>query len=105
MQEIGYTDTIIDVRSSRVRQLLGIQSHGENDNDNRQLVNGEPGGKRPSESQGRRYGRNYIFSYFSGTGNDRRNCDRPQSISMEVICTVYIGMNNIVQLFDQADTD
>ena len=54
LQEIGYTDTIIDVRSSRVRQLLGIQSHGENDNDNRQLVNGEQSGKRPSEGQGRR---------------------------------------------------
>ena len=47
LQEIGYTDTIIDVRSSRVRQLLGIQSHGENDKDNRQLVNGEQSGRGP----------------------------------------------------------
>ena len=25
-QEIGYTDTIIDVRSNRVRSLLGLQA-------------------------------------------------------------------------------
>ena len=56
LQEIGYTDTIIDVRSARVRQLLGLQPHNnENDNDNHQLVNGEQSGKRPADSQGRRY--------------------------------------------------
>ncbi|XP_061167521.1 striatin-3-like isoform X5 [Saccostrea echinata] len=27
LQEIGYTDTIIDVRSARVRSLLGLQAH------------------------------------------------------------------------------
>ena len=53
LQEIGYTDTIIDVRSSRVRQLLGLQGQNEGD-DNRQMVNGEGTGKRPSEGQGRR---------------------------------------------------
>jgi len=53
LQEIGYTDTIIDVRSARVRQLLGLNSNSDAD-DNRQLVNGEQTGKRPSEGQGRR---------------------------------------------------
>lgn len=54
LQEIGYTDTIIDVRSTRVRQLLGLQPM--HDNDERQVMNGgEPGSKRPSEGQGRRY--------------------------------------------------
>ena len=53
LQEIGYTDTIIDVRSARVRQLLGLQPQNEGD-DNRQMVNGEGTGKRPSEGQGRR---------------------------------------------------
>ena len=52
LQEIGYTDTIIDVRSARVRQLLGLQN--QTDDDNRPLVNGEQTGKRPSETQGRR---------------------------------------------------
>ncbi len=55
LEEIGYTDTIIDVRSSRVRQLLGLQSNNADNDDNRQMVNGEGGGKRPSEGQGRRY--------------------------------------------------
>ncbi|KAK2181776.1 hypothetical protein NP493_382g02052 [Ridgeia piscesae] len=53
LQEIGYTDTIIDVRSSRVRQLLGLQPLGDATDENRPMVNGETGVKRPSEGQGR----------------------------------------------------
>jgi len=53
LQEIGYTDTIIDVRSVRVRQLLGLPPLA----DSTVVVNGEPqhtAGKRPDEVQGRR---------------------------------------------------
>ncbi|XP_071963535.1 striatin-3-like isoform X2 [Antedon mediterranea] len=32
LQEIGYTDTILDVRSNRVRSLLGLQSGEQNSN-------------------------------------------------------------------------
>lgn len=73
MQEIGYTDTIIDVRSNRVRSLLGLNPAGAA-TDKEEVagaVNGggggggagsssSPGGdaggnsKRLSESQGRR---------------------------------------------------
>ncbi|ESO96474.1 hypothetical protein LOTGIDRAFT_231798 [Lottia gigantea] len=43
LQEIGYTDTIIDVRSARVRSLLGIQPHSGDDHELQSgLVNGEP---------------------------------------------------------------
>lgn len=55
LQEIGYTDTIIDVRSARVRSLLGLQTQtGETDADISQsiLVNGEQQNKR--DSQGKR---------------------------------------------------
>lgn len=57
LQEIGYTDTIIDVRSARVRSLLGLaQSNADNEENHNALpsVNGEQVGKRASESQGRR---------------------------------------------------
>ena len=57
LQEIGYTDTIIDVRSARVRSLLGIQTQaGENDVDisNSILVNGEQQSNK-RDSQGKRY--------------------------------------------------
>ncbi|XP_076464656.1 striatin-3-like isoform X8 [Babylonia areolata] len=57
LQEIGYTDTIIDVRSARVRSLLGLQPvSGENENDGPPaLVNGEQQpGKR--DNQGKRVG-------------------------------------------------
>lgn len=54
LQEIGYTDTIIDVRSTRVRQLLGLQPLTD-PGDSRSLVNGEvQGTKRPAESHPRR---------------------------------------------------
>ncbi len=39
MQEIGYTDTIIDVRSNRVRSLLGLHETDVGDENNRCLKN------------------------------------------------------------------
>jgi len=53
LQEIGYTDTIIDVRSVRVRQLLGLPPLA----DSAAVVNGEPqqaAGKKTDEVQPRR---------------------------------------------------
>ena len=48
LKEIGYTDTIIDVRSARVRSLLGLQPQHENEGEGAQpaLVNGESSNKR-----------------------------------------------------------
>ncbi|RUS81728.1 hypothetical protein EGW08_010482 [Elysia chlorotica] len=57
LQEIGYTDTIIDVRSARVRSLLGLQTQsGDSDADISQsvLVNGDQPNKR--DNQGKRAG-------------------------------------------------
>lgn len=56
LQEIGYTDMIIDVRNLRVRSLLGLNNNAEQEeNHNGAPVNGnEPSNKRVSESQGRR---------------------------------------------------
>jgi len=72
LQEIGYTDTIIDVRSNRVRSLLGLNPTGAAADKEETVgtVNGGGGGvagsssspgadasgnsKRLSESQGRR---------------------------------------------------
>jgi striatin 1/3/4 len=52
LQEIGYTDTIIDVRSARVRSLLGLQPvAGNNEADGQpSLVNGE----QQPKNQGKR---------------------------------------------------
>ena len=41
LREIGYTDTIIDVRSSRVRQLLGVQAHNAENESDRIIMNGD----------------------------------------------------------------
>ena len=46
LQEIGYTDSIIDVRSNRVRSLLGLNDVGDANEDNNRAnlaMNGESG--------------------------------------------------------------
>lgn len=55
LNEIGYTDTIIDVRSNRVRALLGLNNNSEQDENVSPSINGSnENNKRSSESQGRR---------------------------------------------------
>lgn len=56
LQEIGYTDRIIDVRSTRVRALLGLNNNNadQEENHNGGSVNGNESNKRVSENQGRR---------------------------------------------------
>ncbi|KAL1489800.1 hypothetical protein ABEB36_013732 [Hypothenemus hampei] len=56
LQEIGYTDRIVDVRSTRVRALLGLNNNNadQEENLNGGPVNGNESNKRVSESQGRR---------------------------------------------------
>uniref|UniRef100_A0A182X657 WD_REPEATS_REGION domain-containing protein n=1 Tax=Anopheles quadriannulatus TaxID=34691 RepID=A0A182X657_ANOQN len=55
LQEIGYTDTILDIRSNRVRSLLGLNNNSEQEeNVNPNVNGGTESNKRASESQGRR---------------------------------------------------
>lgn len=55
LQEIGYTDRIIDVRSTRVRALLGLNNNNadQEENHNGGSVNGNESNKRVSENQGK----------------------------------------------------
>ncbi|XP_072753299.1 striatin-3 [Anoplolepis gracilipes] len=43
LQEIGYTDTIIDVRSNRVRSLLGLNNNTDTEEVNTPALNGNEG--------------------------------------------------------------
>merc|ERR1719348_2244681 len=52
LQEIGYTDTIIDVRSNRVRSLLGLQGDQENET-NQNLANGAETTRRVPDNRRR----------------------------------------------------
>nr|XP_022330320.1 striatin-3-like isoform X7 [Crassostrea virginica] len=53
LQEIGYTDTIIDVRSARVRSLLGLQAHAaESEAEGAQPAIGQMNGEVPSKRAG-----------------------------------------------------
>lgn len=54
LQEIGYTDRIIDVRSTRVRALLGLNNNADQEeNLNGGSMNGSESNKRASETQGK----------------------------------------------------
>ncbi|XP_076360525.1 striatin-3-like isoform X7 [Tachypleus tridentatus] len=59
LQEIGYTDTIIDVRSSRVRNLLGLGPNNTESDEkkNTPMVNGEQSLKRVTDTQKRAPGK------------------------------------------------
>ncbi|XP_029040474.1 connector of kinase to AP-1 isoform X1 [Osmia lignaria lignaria] len=55
LQEIGYTDTIIDVRSNRVRSLLGLNNNTDSEDLNTPALNGnEPSNKQTNENSVRR---------------------------------------------------
>ncbi|RXG61362.1 Striatin-3 [Armadillidium vulgare] len=54
LQEIGYTDTIIDLRSNRVRSLLGISGNEIDENHGKSpAVNGSDTAKRPADQNSR----------------------------------------------------
>lgn len=52
LQEIGYTDNIIDVRTNRVRSLLGLNNNAEQEENVNPNVNGNENNKRASDNQG-----------------------------------------------------
>ncbi|XP_061399358.1 striatin-3 isoform X1 [Musca vetustissima] len=54
LAEIGFTDNIIDVRSNRVRSILGLNNNAEQEENVSPNVNGNENNKRASESEGRR---------------------------------------------------
>lgn len=54
LQEIGYHDSIIDVRSNRVRSMLGLTNGSEQEENINPNVIANEGTKRASDSQGRR---------------------------------------------------
>lgn len=47
LQEIGYTDTIIDVRSNRVRSLLGLNNNTDSEDMNPPALNGNEPSNKP----------------------------------------------------------
>lgn len=55
LQEIGYTDNIIDVRSNRVRSILGLNNNSEQEENVSPNINGNENNKRSSESEGKSF--------------------------------------------------
>ncbi|KAL4238704.1 hypothetical protein ACF0H5_003411 [Mactra antiquata] len=67
LQEVGYTDTIIDVRSARVRSLLGLQPQTDTgEGAQPALVNGDSMNNRRAIDQGKARGSGKMPSYVEG---------------------------------------
>ncbi|CAL1300502.1 unnamed protein product [Larinioides sclopetarius] len=116
LQEIGYTDTIIDVRSARVRTLLGLApSNAENEEKQHlsSVLNGEQK-KRPYDSQQRRIGKithsvteNALmdaeqsvldtFDFLSSENVDMDDDDENLSDEMDDACAVDDEDNEILE--------
>lgn len=78
LQEIGYTDTIIDVRSNRVRSLLSLNNNTEQEENVSPNVNGNENNLRARENQGKRI---YIQQYCQYNANVQRKISVFFSIS------------------------
>ncbi|GFR31924.1 hypothetical protein TNCT_299721 [Trichonephila clavata] len=115
LQEIGYTDTIIDVRSARVRTLLGLApSNAENEEKHlSSVLNGEQK-KRAYDSQQRRMGKithsvteNALmdaeqsvldtFDFLSSENVDMDDDDENLSDEMDDTCAVDDEDNEILE--------
>jgi len=55
LAEIGYTDHIIDVRSNRVRSILGLNNNTEQEENVSPNINGNENNKRALDSEGNYY--------------------------------------------------
>ncbi|XP_033734477.1 striatin-like isoform X3 [Pecten maximus] len=91
LQEIGYTDTIINVRSARVRSLLGLQGNAvENEAEGAQpaLVNGEPAASRNNDQSKARPPKKVPASLVEGALMDSE---------ASVLATLdFLGTENVV---------
>lgn len=68
LQEIGYTETILDIRSTRVRSLLGLNNNSEQEeNVNPNINGGSENNKRASESQGKNFRARFWFPQVPST--------------------------------------
>merc|ERR1719225_2044152 len=95
LQEIGYTDTIIDVRSNRVRSLLGLQADQENET-NQNLANGAETPRRVPDNRRR-------WEPKSGAGQTTLaeemliNTEESVMANFECLTTEDVGSRNLVQ--------
>ncbi|XP_021341898.1 striatin-3-like isoform X4 [Mizuhopecten yessoensis] len=98
LQEIGYTDTIINVRSARVRSLLGLQGNAvENEAEGAQpaLVNGEPAASRNNDQSKARPPKKVPASLVEGALMDSE---------ASVLATLdFLGTENVVDDDDDDD--
>lgn len=64
LQEVGYTDTILDVRSQRVRSLLGLSGSEQNGSvETKNLEQILNGGDSPAKQKGQDLKRYYVCSF------------------------------------------
>ena len=94
LKEIGYTDTIIDVRSNRVRSLLGLNDQNVSasgvvdtkDDINRSSAAGIIGGlMNGGDASGANVGRRSIGDGGSGSGGGKRSVPNSSALAEEMM--------------------
>lgn len=94
LKEIGYTDTIIDVRSNRVRSLLGLNDQNVSasgvvdtkDDINRSSAAGIIGGlMNGGDASGANVGRRSMGDGGSGSGGGKRSAPNSSALAEEMM--------------------
>ncbi|XP_014234227.1 striatin [Trichogramma pretiosum] len=99
LQEIGYTDTIIDVRSNRVRSLLGLNNNQDSEDTNTPALNG-------NESTNKKRYRHpkYPKSWFSPK-KEGCNKQQPSSIAEAMILDTEAAVMANFEFLAHTDID
>ena len=92
LQEIGYTDTIIDVRSNRVRSLLGLNNNTDSEDTNTPAPNGNQSTKKMVRGK--------------KPANQREKVSIPQAMLMETEAAVMANFEFLAHTdIDMEDDD
>ncbi|RZF32490.1 hypothetical protein LSTR_LSTR014225 [Laodelphax striatellus] len=94
LQEIGYTDTIIDVRSNRVRSLLGLNNNEEN-------VGGGQGGGMQGGGGGQQGG----GGGRGGGGGQGGGSSQPSSLTEQMMLDTEAAVMANFEFLAQAEVD
>ncbi|XP_058796884.1 striatin isoform X2 [Phymastichus coffea] len=96
LQEVGYTDTIIDVRSNRVRSLLGLNNNADSEDTNTPALNGnESSNKRANEFKNTKF----------KTSSPRKEGYKPSSIAEAMILDTEAAVMANFEFLAHTDID
>lgn len=110
LKEIGWTETIIDVRSKCTRNLLKLGNAEQEENINPNVNGGEGNNKRASESQGKKIERKtpkfryILFSLDVGRGQPAKK-SQPQVMADALLLDTEAAVMSSFAFLEPADVE